>query len=69
MSTPTLSQSEFFSTVKPEYSNNVIASGLASGLLTSDDAALIREFIAEKRASVGICVDATGLSHHRVCAG
>ena len=28
---------------------------IASGLLTSEDAALIREFIAEKRASVGIC--------------
>ena len=56
MSTPTITQSEIFATVKPEYSNHAIASGLASGLLTADDAALIREFIAEKRASVGICV-------------
>jgi integrase/recombinase XerD len=51
-----LHKSEIFATVKPEYSNHAIASGLASGLLTADDAALIREFIAEKRASVGICV-------------
>jgi hypothetical protein len=55
MSTPTLTQSEIFATIKPEYSNHAIAFGLASGLLTPDDAGLIREFIAEKRASVGIC--------------
>ena len=29
--------------------------GLHPDFLTADDAALIREFIAEKRASVGIC--------------
>ena len=51
MSAPTLSQSEFFSTVKPEYSNNVIASGLASGLLTSDDASLIRSKLRSSRYS------------------
>jgi len=53
MSTST--QSEIFATIKPEYSNHAIASGVASKLLTADDAALIREFIVEKRASVGIC--------------
>jgi len=36
--------------------NNTIRSGLATGLLTQDDAALISEFIAEKRAAVGICI-------------
>jgi len=55
MSIPTIAQSEIFATIKPEYSNHAIESGLATGLLTTDDAALIREFIAEKRASVGIC--------------
>ena len=55
MSTPTITQSEIFATIKPEYSNHAIANGLATGLLTSEDAALIREFLAEKRASVGIC--------------
>ena len=43
MSPPTISQSEIFATIKPEYSNHAIASGLASGLLTPDDAGLIRE--------------------------
>ena len=56
MSTPTATQSDVFSTIKPEYSNNTIRSGLATGLLTQDDASLISEFIAEKRASVGICI-------------
>lgn len=55
MSTPATTQSDVFSTIKPEYSNHTISSGLASGLLTVEDADLIREFIAEKRASVGIC--------------
>ena len=50
MSTPTATQSDVFSTIKPEYSNHTIAAGLASGLLTQEDAALISEFIAEKRA-------------------
>ena len=36
MSTKTPPQSEIFATVKPEYSNYAIASGLASGLLTSE---------------------------------
>lgn len=55
MSTPTATQSDVFSTIKPEYSNHTIDAGLASGLLTQEDSALIREFLAEKRASVGIC--------------
>jgi len=55
LSGPTITQSEIFATIKPGYSNHAIASGVAYGLLTADDAALIREFIAEKRASVGIC--------------
>jgi site-specific recombinase XerD len=54
MSTST-TQAELFSAIRPEYSNNAIASGLATGLLTPEDASLIREFIAEIRASVGIC--------------
>jgi hypothetical protein len=31
MYTPTPTQSEIFATIKPEYSNHAIASGLASG--------------------------------------
>ena len=41
MSTPTATQSDVFSTIKPEYSNHTITAGLASGLLTQEDAALI----------------------------
>jgi integrase len=51
----TATQSDLFSTIKPEYSNHTISAGLSSGLLTKEDAALISEFIAEKRASIGIC--------------
>jgi hypothetical protein len=56
ISTPTATQTDVFSTIKPEYSNHAIAAGLASGLLTQQGADLIREFIAEKRAAVGICI-------------
>ena len=56
MSTTTISQAEYFSAIRAEYSNHTIEAGLASGRLTKDDADLIGEFIAEKRASVGICV-------------
>jgi hypothetical protein len=49
MSTSTLTQSEIFATIKPEYSNHAIASGLASGLVTPDDAGLIRRVIAPKK--------------------
>lgn len=55
MSTPTATQTDVLSAIKPEYSNHAIAAGLASGLLTQQDADFIREFLAEKRASVGIC--------------
>lgn len=41
MSTPTITQSEIFATIKPEYSNHAIANGLATGLLTSEDAASV----------------------------
>ncbi|WML68408.1 MAG: hypothetical protein METHP_02030 [Methanoregula sp. SKADARSKE-2] len=56
MSTPTITQSDLLSIIRPVHPNNTIRSGLETGLLTPDGVALLSEFIAEKRASVGICI-------------
>jgi len=43
-----------FTNIKPEYAEHSLARGLEDGLITGEDARLIREFIAELRAMEGI---------------
>jgi integrase len=53
MSTPTISSNLFLS-IRPEYSEHTIAMGLTTGTILPDDAALIKEFLGERRSTANI---------------
>ncbi len=56
MSTKEQTSPEYFSAIRAEYQDNSIDAGLASGLLTNKDAALIREFLNERRSCANISI-------------
>ncbi len=51
-----ISQREHFECVKSEYCDSSIKQALATGRINHQDEALIREFIAERRGSMGISI-------------
>ncbi len=56
MSTIKQTSPEYFSAIRAEYQDNSIEAGIASGLLTSQDAVLIREFLNERRSCANISI-------------
>ena len=54
MSTKEQTSPEYFSAIRSEYQDHSIDAGIASGLLTSQDAVLVREFLNERRSCANI---------------
>lgn len=57
--TPVTVLKRSFHSIKSEHAENSIQKGLASGVLTEEDAELIHEFIAELQASKNISLART----------
>jgi len=45
---------DLFSDIRPEYADHSIKTGIATGIITNEDAGFLRTFISERRAAAGI---------------